>query len=171
MKLDKALHIIDTISGMAASMAKWLLPACLAVVFYDVVVRYVFHHATIWAYDMAYFFYAGNFLLAGACVLRDHSHIRVDVFFNLLSRRGQAIAEVCFFLLLIIPTMIMMTYAGTEFAIDSWMSWEKSMFSVWHPPVYPIKTFIPIAFILLLLQSIAEFIRNVMVVVKGDKEE
>ena len=170
MKLDRVLQYIDNISDWIGKMARWLLPACLVVVFYDVIVRYIFHHATIWAYDMAYFFYAGNFLLAGAYVLRHHSHIRVDVIFNLFSRRGKAIIESCFYLVITIPLMVVMVYSGIVFAIDSWVFLERSAYTVWHPPVYPIKTVIPIAYFMLLIQAIADFIRNLSVAVRGGKD-
>lgn len=170
MKLDRVLGYIDILSDWTGKAARWLLPACLAVVFYDVMVRYLFMKATIWAYDMAYFFYAANFLLAGAYVLRHHSHIRVDVIFNLLSTRGKAIAESFFYLVITIPLMVIIVYSGIIFAADSWMSMETSAYTVWHPPVYPIKTVIPIAYILLLLQAIADFIRNLMVAVRGGND-
>lgn len=170
MKLNKALQIIDNISEVAGKLSRWLLPACLAVVFYDVLVRYVFHSATIWAYDMAIFFYAGNFLLAGAYVLRHQSHIRVDVIYNLLSRRGKAIADLFFYIVINFPLMVIMIYAGVVFAADSWVSLETSPYTVWHPPIYPIKTVIPIAYVLILLQGIADFIRILRVAVRGGKE-
>jgi TRAP-type mannitol/chloroaromatic compound transport system permease small subunit len=165
------LQVIDSISDIVGRMARWLLPACLGVVFFDVFLRYVFQSATIWVYDMAIFFYAGNFLLAGAYVLRHHSHIRVDVIYNLLSQRGRAIVESCFYIVITIPFMAIMIYAGIVFAADSWMSLETSPYTVWHPPVYPIKTVIPIAYLLLLLQAIAELIRNLRVAVRGEEEQ
>jgi len=168
LELNKVLNTIDSISEKSGQIAKWFLPACLAVVFYDVAARYLFDAATIWAYDMAYFFYAANFLLAGAYVLRHHSHIRVDLIYNRFSLRGKAIADVCFYIVITIPLIAIVTYASILFAIDSWMCWETSMYTVWHPPVYPIKTVIAIAYILLLLQAIADFIRYLRMAVKGD---
>ena len=155
MKLKTLLQFIDSVSDTAGKWASWLLPACLAVVLYDVLARYLFNSATIWAYDMAIFFYAGNCMLAGCYVQRLRSHIRVDVLFNMLSPRGKAILECCFYVVITLPYMVALFYAGIIFAVDSWMSLENSMYTVWHPPVYPIKTVIPIAVSLLLLQAIA----------------
>ena len=44
--------------------------------------------------------------------------------------------------------------------------WEKS-WSIWGPPLYPIKTVIPIAAVMLLLQGISEVIKTVNVLVEG----
>lgn len=165
------LYYIDNLSDWVGKISRWFLPACIGVVFYDVVLRYVFDSATIWAYDMAYFFYSANFLLAGAYVLRYHSHIRVDVIFNLLSKRRQAIVESCFYLFITIPLFAVLFYSGIIFAIDSWTYWEKSAYTVWHPPVYPIKTIIPIAFFLLLIQAIADLIRNLQVAMRRDRDK
>lgn len=166
--LDKLLATIDSISDKSGSIAKWFLVACLFVVFYDVVARYAFNAATIWAYDMAYFFYSVNFLLAGCYVHRHHSHIRVDLIYNRFSERGKAIAEVCFYIVITIPLIGLLTYSTIVFAVDSWSVWETSMYTVWHPPVYPIKTVIAIGYILLFLQAMVDFIRVLRMAMKGD---
>ena len=162
------LFYIDKLSDWFGKISRWLLPACIGVVFYDVILRYLFKSATIWAYDMAYFLYSANFLLAGAYVLRHHSHIRVDVIFNLFSKRRQAIVESCFYLIITIPLFVVLLYSGILFAIESWIYWEKSAYSVWHPPIYPIKTVIPIAFFLLLIQAITDLIRNLQAAMSGN---
>jgi len=41
----------------------------------------------------------------------------------------------------------------------------------WAPPVYPIKTLIPISALLFLLQGIAKFIRDFKIVISGQREE
>lgn len=167
-KLDGVLGTIDRISEKSGSIAKWFMAACFFVVFYDVVARYLFNSATIWAYDMAYFFYAANFLLAGCYVQRHHSHIRVDVIFNLLSQRNRAILEACFYIVLTIPLIAILTYSTIIFAADSWLCWEASMYTVWHPPVYPIKTVIALGYSLLLLQALSDFVRCLRTIVEGD---
>jgi len=39
------------------------------------------------------------------------------------------------------------------------MQWEHS-WSAWKPPLYPFKTIIPVSLLLLLLQGLANFIRE-----------
>lgn len=43
--------------------------------------------------------------------------------------------------------------------LQSWQGMEHSQ-SPWAPPIYPFKTFMPIAFFLLFLQGISEAIKS-----------
>lgn len=49
-----------------------------------------------------------------------------------------------------------------EFAAKSWEAREVSARSIWQPPLYYIKSIIPIAVFLLMLQSLAELVRAVL---------
>ena len=45
---------------------------------------------------------------------------------------------------------------------------EVSIVSSWRPPIYPYKAVMPLAFFLLLLQSIGHFITNFVIALKGE---
>ena len=65
------------------------------------------------------------------------------------------------------PVMIVLIYAGSEFTIQSIEMGEKSGLSPWRPYLYPYKGILVISFFFLLLQGIAEFLRNIVLMVKG----
>jgi TRAP-type mannitol/chloroaromatic compound transport system permease small subunit len=60
-----------------------------------------------------------------------------------------------------------MLWSGTEYAAKSWMQLEHS-WSAWKPPLYPFKTIIPVSLFLLLIQGLANFIKE-WYQLKGEK--
>jgi TRAP-type mannitol/chloroaromatic compound transport system permease small subunit len=65
------------------------------------------------------------------------------------------------------PGVIALVWAGYHFAAFSWAIGERSMNSPGGPPIYPLKTVIPVAAFFLLLQGVAETIRCVTTIKTG----
>lgn len=155
----KWLDWIDKISKWTAALGVWMIPALALTVFYDVIMRYLFRAPTFWAYETSWMLYSANFLLGLGYALQQGSHVRVDMFLNRFSIKRKLITEMIFLILLEIFCAIAVWH-GSLYAIDAWLWQEGSHLTLWAPPVYPIKTLIPIAFGILGLQSIAEFVRK-----------
>ena len=66
-----------------------------------------------------------------------------------------------------IPGVIALTYAGYDYAADSWRINEHSNITADGPPVYPFKTIIPLAGFFLLAQGIVEIVRCVICIREG----
>jgi TRAP-type mannitol/chloroaromatic compound transport system permease small subunit len=112
--------------------------------------------------------YAALFMLGGAYGLLHHVHVRVDIFHRMLSERGQAIFDALMYLIIFFPLYYILIFFGIKYAGYSWKIMEHSYLSYWQPPVYPIKTVIPLTFIMFTMQGVAEFIKNAVYAVKGE---
>ena len=119
---------------------------------YEVMMRYVFHRPTTWAFDLTLFIYGPAFLLAGAYTLRHGAHASIDMFYARLSRRKRLALDCLFFLLLIIFSIHMTVYTG-EVAWEAIKAKEVSL-SPSHFPMYPARAAMPVAGFLLFLQSL-----------------
>jgi len=166
-KLRKIVAIIDGISDWSGKIACWLIVPLVAGTFYDVLMRYFFKAPTKWAYELTWMEYGALFMLGGAFALRHKVHVRVDVIYNMYPKRVRATFDALMYLLIFFPLYIILIRNGTKYAAYSWSIWEQSYISYWQPYVFPIKTVIPIAFTLFLLQGIAEFIRNATFALRG----
>ena len=153
------LKFIDRLSGWAAAAGMWMIPVLALTVFYDVIMRYVFRAPTFWAYETSWMLYSANFLLGLGYALREGSHVRVDMLLNRFKPRPKLMTEMVFLVVLLIFCGVSVWH-GTKYAAAAWKLREGSHFTLWAPPIYPIKTLIPIAFTVLGLQSIAEFVRK-----------
>ena len=159
------LRYIDKLSGLLATVGVPLAPALAGVVFYDVIARYFFDAPTFWAYDVSWMLYSANFLLGLAYALREGAHVRVDVILNKFSTRLKSGIEAFFLLTTLLVLCAAVVGYGIDFAVESLKIREGSMLSMWAPPVYHIKTLIVVAFFVLGLQGVAEFIRKLRLMV------
>ena len=154
------LEKIDSFTLKVGKLVAWVVLGNIGALVYECFARHIFKNPTDWSYDMTYFLYGTHFLMGAAFTLYMKSHIRIEIFYQRLSRRGQAILDMAGYLILFFPVMIMLLYAGIEFAGRSFEISEKSGVSSWRPYLYPYKFIVTLSLFFLLLQGIAEFIRS-----------
>ncbi len=161
------LDRIDAISNWSGNIIKWLSCVLTIIVLYEVMLRYLFNNPTIWGFDVTMMINCIIFMGGAAYVTYKKAHIRVDVLFNMFPRRVQVIIDVIYYILFFFPVCISMIWYGSRTAYRAFLSGTISNTSAWGEPVWFWRAIIPAAFILLLLQGIAEFIRTLMLW-KGD---
>lgn len=98
------------------------------------------------------------FLIGAAYVFRTDAHVRVDVVFSQLSYRARSIIDIGGIVLFLFPFCWLGLYYSESYVARSWGSLETSMNS--GLPIYPVKTIIPIAFLLLMVQGVSELIKH-----------
>lgn len=161
MIVDLFCNGVDALNEWVGKAVSWLFLALIASITIDLVMRYFVGRTTDWAFDINYMIYGTNFMLAGAYALKHGSHVRVDVLFMRFSPKTQAILEIVFYVGLMLPTLYFLLTATWGDFIQSVQSSEISIVSAWHPPVYHYKGVMPLAFSLLILQSLVQLIRNI----------
>jgi TRAP-type mannitol/chloroaromatic compound transport system permease small subunit len=139
----------------------------VAVIVYEVFMRYVMRAPTAFAYDLGYMLYGAIFIMAGAYALSTAAHVRGDVVYRLFSPRVQAVIDLLLYLVFFFPAIIALVYAGYYFAEFSWRVGERSSSGPGGPPVYHFKTLIPLAAAFLFIQGLAEIARCVMCIRDG----
>ena len=93
---------------------------------------------------------------AGASyTLQQDAHVRVDVFYGKLSVRGKAWIDLLGSILFLVPFAIFGVVTSWPSVRNSWMILEMSS-DPGGLPRYPIKTVIPVAFLLLAIQGLSE---------------
>jgi len=163
------LGVVDDISSKVGKLASFLILLLVATVLYEVVARYAFGAPTIWSFKLTTFLYGGACILGSAWVLHRNRHVSIDILSLRLSPKARAIVSLVAYLLLFLPFMGIILWQGIDQAAWSWSMWEREYETPWEAPLYPIKTLIPIAVFLLLLQGIAKWTRDLFFVIKGKK--
>jgi TRAP-type mannitol/chloroaromatic compound transport system permease small subunit len=157
--VHQILLFIDRLSMWAGKTFAWCIIILTFGVSYEVFVRYALGAPTTWSYDISYMMYGALFLMAGAYTVSRNGHVRGDFLYRLWPQRVQAIVDLVLYLLFYLPGIGALIYAGTHFSRMSWRFGEVSVFSPANIPIFPMKTLIPIAGVLLLLQGISEILR------------
>jgi TRAP-type mannitol/chloroaromatic compound transport system permease small subunit len=158
-RLVRAIRVIDAVSAWSGRIVAWLVLPLIGVMTYEVVSRYV-ATPTQWAYDLSYMLYGALFMLGAAYTLYRGAHIRTDFLYQKWPARTQAAVDAACYLFLFFPGIAVFFWLGAEFAWQSWLRGERTAGSSWMPIIYPLKSVIPVAAALLLLQGVAEFLKS-----------
>ncbi len=160
--LSQYLAFQDRVSEWVGKTISWMCLAMIAGLGYEVTARYLFNSPTSWAHETTTMLYGTFCILAGVYTHRHHGHVRSEVIYNLFSVRGRAIMDVITgsIGLVVFAVFFVITF---NYAADSWAIKEVSSKSTWAPIVYPFKSVLPLAVGLMILQSIAALIRNLII--------
>jgi TRAP-type mannitol/chloroaromatic compound transport system permease small subunit len=164
--VEKIMAVVDSVSSKAGKFGGFLFLLLTATVLYEVIARYVFHAPTIWSYKLtAPFLWGGACLLTSAWVLLENRHVSIDLVSARLSPRGAAILSMVMYLILFFPFVSIIFWKGIDQAAWSWKILQTEYDTPWRAPLYPIKTLIPVAALLLLVQGIVKWVRDLLFVI------
>ena len=166
--LKKFVNGIDRMSEWCGRLFSWLLVALVGLCIFEVITRRVFGHPTIWTFEVLSYVFCATVMLTMGYVLHHKGHVHIDIFTAHLSPKWQAILEVITFIFFLGFFTIVFLWKGSIYAGMSWMRLERSP-SAFNFYVFPAKTLIPVGALLLLLQGIADAVRNVVFVIKGER--
>lgn len=161
--VTRYLVLQDGLSEFVGRTISWLTLGMISVLMFEIIARYFLNSPTIWAHETSTMLYGAFCMLAGCYTLRHRAHVRSEVIYGIISPRARAACDTIVFTLGLIVMGIFFKLS-VEFALESWAVREYSTKSIWQPPLYPIKTVIPVAVGLVLLQNIAELLRAVLTV-------
>lgn len=178
--MNQFLFFIDRLSAWTGKAFGWCILILTFATTYEVFVRYVLRAPTSWAFDISYIMYGTLFMMAGGYALSRNSHVRGDFVYRLWPPRIQAGIEFTLYFLFFYPGVLALIYAGVIYATESWgylpygpagPIGEISINSPAGVPIFPLKTILPVAAFILLLQGIAETIRCVQCMKTGQWPE
>ena len=166
--MQKLFLTVDRLSTFIGQFFSWLVVGLTLLIGYEVFSRYVLNNPHAWAFDAMIMMYGTMFMMAGAYTLSKNGHVRGDILYGFLKPRTQAIFDLILYVIFFIPGVIALAYAGYGFAADSWKILEHSSITADGPPLYPFKTIIPLAGVILLFQGAVEIFRCVVCIQQGE---
>lgn len=167
---------IDNLTERIGGLANWIVIITVAVGFYNVVARYIGRFVGIRLssnvfIELQWYLFSLIFFLGFAYILKHGVNVRVDFLYTHWSEKRKAWVDLLGTILFLIPFCIMGIYVTINPVLISWGrlpggawgNWEMSPDSEGLPRA-PIKSMIIVAFVLLLLQSIAQAIKYVAII-------
>jgi TRAP-type mannitol/chloroaromatic compound transport system permease small subunit len=154
------VSVLEAITTWAGRVVSWLSLVMVIVTFLVVVLRYAFDLGWIAMQESVTYMHAVLFMLAAAYTLQRDRHVRVDIFYQRLSRRGRAWVDLLGTLLLLVPVCAYLAWSGWDYVTESWAVHEGSREAGGIPAVYLLKTLILAMPALMMLQGLAWVLRN-----------
>jgi TRAP-type mannitol/chloroaromatic compound transport system permease small subunit len=171
LKLLRAIiGSIDAVNEVIGKGASWLVLFLMLITFYDVLMRYVFRAGTVALMEAETNLYVLNFILAAGWTMINDGHVRVDLLYANFGTKKKAWINLIGSLVFCIPFCILVIWASLPFVFDSWALKEGSPDPGGLPCVYLMKTAMPVAFVLLGLQAIAQATKSLFVIVGKEKQ-
>ena len=142
----------------------------VAITFVVVVLRYAFDIGWIAMQESVSYMHAIVFMLGAAYTLKHNAHVRVDIIYQRCSDKTRAWIDCIGTLLLLMPVTGFIIWSSWGYVADSWAIQEGSRNSGGLPGVYLLKTSILLMAGLLILQSVALFLQNLLIAlgIKGE---
>jgi TRAP-type mannitol/chloroaromatic compound transport system permease small subunit len=161
------VRAIDAVSEYSGRAVRWLVAVMVLVGAFNAVARYVGRWTGVNLSSNAYielqwYLFSLVFLLGVSYALKHDAHVRVDVLYGRLGARGRAWIDLLGTVLFLIPFSLFMLVLSWPSVAASWRVREVSP-DPGGLARYPIKAVVLVAFVLLILQGVAEAIRRVRV--------
>ena len=161
------VHMLDSLNRAIAQVTMWLIVPLVGVMLYDAIMRYFFNSPTLWGAELGLMIFGVYMLFAGPWSVLEKVQVGVDIFSSRWKPRTRAVVNALTyaFTALLFCSLI---YTSYVYAVESWEMKEVST-SAWGQPVYHVKMLVPVAFVLMLLQTFSEFLRNLWMACTGEE--
>jgi len=138
-----------------------LLVILLLNVFVDVVMRYLFNDVSIGMQEMEWHLFSAMFMLGVSYSLRHNGHVRVDIIYERLPLKKQALVNILGVMVFLIPFTLLVTWYGFGYVHESFILNEQSGDPGGLPYRWLIKSVIPFAFICMAISGIGLLLHSV----------
>ena len=157
LKLSRA---IDSMNEKFGVIANWLVLLSCLISAGNAVSRYVFSESSNGWLEVQWYMFAVIVMYGSSYTLRRNEHVRVEIFYLMLSERAQLWLDLICTILFLVPVCLLLAYLSWPFFILSFDTSEVSG-NAGGLIRWPIKFVLPSGFVLLALQGISEIIKRI----------
>ena len=174
-KLLKFSQFIDNGADKLGLLSNWLVLLTIGVGFFNVVARYMGRFIGVQLssnalLELQWYLFSLTFLFGFVYILRHGENVRVDFLYTNMSEKKRALVDFVGTVLFLIPFCLLGIWVTINPVLQSWGRLSDGSWGTWEIssdanglPRAPIKTMVPIALLLLLLQSISQAIKYLAV--------
>jgi len=152
---------IDAMSQRVGKVVRYGIVAMIGILLFETVSRTVFDAPREWTVELSQFVMAAYYILGGSYALLSGSQVRMDLLYDRWSAKRRALADAltAFLAAFYIVVFIIGGINSAIYALEH----GQITYSPWGPPLAPIKIIFIVGAILVLLQIIANFFRDLAI--------
>ncbi|MBN9537088.1 MAG: TRAP transporter small permease subunit [Reyranella sp.] len=152
--------LIDALNEKIGVICNWLVLLACVVSAGNAMVRYAYDTSSNAWLEVQWYMFAVIVMFGASYTLKRNEHVRVDLFYMTLSRRGQLWIDILGTLIFLLPTCAILAWLSWPFFIQSFNVNEHSS-NAGGLLRWPIKLVLPVGFALVALQGLSELIKRV----------
>lgn len=160
------MKTVEIFNEKIAKITSYCLILLILSLVYEVFARYVFSAPTAWSSDATYFLCSIALIFTMAYTWQMGGHVSVDMLLVKFPVKVQAFLNVFFMLTMFFLCWFLIIGQMVPDVIQSWRILERSAIG-YFPPIYPYKTWILIGTLMLVIQGVNEFIKQLYRLIKG----
>jgi TRAP-type mannitol/chloroaromatic compound transport system permease small subunit len=153
------VNTIDYISLKTGRATMYLVFVMMFILILSFVTRNIINIPLIWIIEMAQFVMTGYYLLGGGYSMLTDDHVRMDLIYSKLKDKTKALLDslTSVFLVFYLVVLLIGSISSLNYTIET----NQRLFTAWAPYVWPIKSIMTFGILLMLLQSIAIFFKDI----------
>ena len=152
------VRYVDATNRVLGYFVMYLTLVMMGVLLFASITRYVFNVPFVWIIEMAQFLMAAYYILGGGYSMQLDAHVRMDVVYERWTPRTRAFVDsiTAFCLVFYLIYMVRGGIASSAYALK----YNQVNYSAWAPPMAPIKIIMTVGIVLMLLQAISIFFKD-----------
>jgi TRAP-type mannitol/chloroaromatic compound transport system permease small subunit len=157
---------VDAVNTVVGKFTMYFVFVMIGLLLYEPISRTIFDKPLIWSMEMSQFVMAAYWLLGGGYSMILKGHVRMDLLYGRWSVKKRATVDTVtgLFMIFYLVFLAIGAYSSIEYAV---MYGQKNR-SAWAPYMAPIKIIMGIGVLLMLLQAIATFFKD-LATARGEK--
>jgi TRAP-type mannitol/chloroaromatic compound transport system permease small subunit len=169
--MDPILKIIGKIIDGLGNFCSLLMILMIINVFYDVIMRYFFNDVSIGMQELEWHLFAAMFMFGIAYTLKEDAHVRVDIFYDAMSVKKQAIINIFGSLVFALPITVLILYYSWDYTFEAYEMGEGSGDPGGLPHRWIVRSVIPLSSIFLILAIFHVLITQLKVLSMANKSD
>jgi len=160
--MESLVKHLEKTSALIGRSVSYLLLLMALITVAIVVMRYLFNQGSIAMQESVTYLHVAVFVLGMGYTLQENAHVRVDIFYQKMSERTQALVNIFGSIFLLIPFCLFTLWVSFPYVQRSWSMAEKSADAGGIPAVFLLKSFLIVLVAVLLFQAVIEISKNVL---------
>lgn len=161
---------IDRITVLMGKILSCLILPLVLFVFANAMARYVFGIGHVWLFEAVGYCFAIVAVGLAGWAMKENEHVRVDIFYSMMSPRKKAVIDILGTIFLLAPFLWLMWDRSLPYVQRSWKMREGSVEISGIPYVYLLKTSLLGFCVLLGLATVAFLLRRLNVLITGGED-
>jgi len=168
--MDSVLKMTGKIIDGLGNFCSLLMILMVINVFYDVIMRYFFNDVSIGMQELEWHLFAAMFMFGIAYTLKEDAHVRVDIFYDVMSVKKQAFINILGSLFFALPITLVILYYSWDYTFEAYQMGEGSGDPGGLPHRWIVRSVIPLSSIFLVLAIFHMLLSNIQKLRDGNTD-
>ena len=152
------VNVVDTICIKVGRFVMYGVFFMMFLLKLSFVTRNIVNYPLMWIIEMAQFTITAYYILGGGYSMITDDHVRMDLFYGKLSKKGKAKMDI-FTSIFLITFLVVLLYGSISSLLYT-LEYKQKLFTAWAPYVWPIKSLMLAGILLMLLQAFSMLIKD-----------